>query len=59
MHIAIAEASSWRDVKVPDNFINSQTSLNTTSFVPLGIQLLAVVFPLALLDPLPTTECPR
>jgi hypothetical protein len=58
VHVAVAEAAAGRDVEVAHHLVDAQTALDAAPFVPLLVQLLAVVLALALLDALAPAEGP-
>ena len=58
VHVAVAETSSGSNMEIADHFVDTNASLNAASFVSLGIQALCVVFTLALLHILTTSERP-
>ena len=59
MHVPIAKTAAWSDMKISHNFVNSQVSFYTASFVSLSIQIFAVVLSFALLNALSAPESPR
>ena len=59
VHVAVAEAAPGRDVEVADHLVDAQAALDAAAFLALGVQPLAVVLPLALLDVLAAAEGPR
>lgn len=58
VHVTIAETTSWSNVEVANDLIDSDSSLNTASFLSLGVQSFSVMFALALLDVLASPEGP-
>jgi len=56
VHVAIAKTLAGCEVEVSNHFVDTDATLDTTSLAPLLVQVLAVVFPLALLDILAAPE---
>lgn len=50
MHVAVAVTAARRNMKVANNLVDSDTTLNSTSFPALLVKPLTVVLALALLD---------
>jgi hypothetical protein len=59
VHVTAAKASAGSKVEVTNDLVHTQTTLDTASLLALGIQLLAIVFSLALLNTLATAKGPR
>ena len=59
VHVAIAETASWGNVEVAHDLVDSDSSLNTASFLSLSVQSLSVMFALTLFDVLASSESPR
>jgi len=59
MHVAVAEAPTWRDMEITDNFVDPESALYPASFFTLRIQTLCIPFSLALLNVFASTESPR
>ena len=58
VHVTIAETASWSNVEVPNDLVDSDSSLNTASFLSLGVQSFSVMFAFALFDVLASSESP-
>lgn len=58
VEIAVRERFSRSDVEVTDDFIDSNSTFNTATFLALCVQVFGIVFTLALLDALAATEGP-
>jgi hypothetical protein len=58
MHIPVAETPSRGDMEISNNLVNSQTPLNTAALLSLRIQSFCIVFTLALLYILASSEGP-
>lgn len=59
VHVAVAKAAAGGDVEVTDDLVHAQPTVDAASFVALGLEVLGVVFPFALLDALSGAEGPR
>ena len=59
MHVAIAEGLPRREVEVSYNFVDADPALDAAAFLPLCVEVLGVMFALALLDTLATAKRPR
>ncbi len=58
VHVSVAEATAGRKVEVSDNLVDAQAALDAAALFALLVELLGVVFPLALLHALAPTEGP-
>ena len=58
VHVAVAEATARRDMEVADHAVDAQAALDTATFFTLGVEALAVVLPLTLLDVFATAKSP-
>ena len=58
VHGAVAEAASGGDVEVPDHLVDPKSAFDPTALLALGVELLAVVLPFALLDVFSLAEGP-
>lgn len=58
VHVAVAETLAGSKVEVSNHLVDADAALDAASLLPLRVQVLAVVFPLALLDALAPTEGP-
>ena len=58
VHIPVAEAAAGGEVEVSDHLVHADGTGDAATLVPLLIELLGVVFALALLDALALTEGP-
>ena len=56
VHVTVAEGLARCEVEVSNHLVDTDTTFNTATFPPLLVEVLAVVFPLALLDVLTATE---
>ena len=56
VHVAIAEGLARCEVEVSNHLVDTDATFDTASFPPLLVEVLAVVFPLALLHVLTATE---
>lgn len=58
VHVSVAEAAAGGDVEVTNDLVHTQPTIDTATFVALGLEVLGVVFPFALLDALAGTKSP-
>jgi hypothetical protein len=58
VHVPVAEALAWREVEVAHNFVDSDPAFDSAAFSSLLVEVLAVVFALALLYILAAPEGP-
>ena len=59
MHSSIAETPPWRDMKVPNDFVDAKSALDSAALATLSVKLFAVMFPLALFNVFATAKGPR
>jgi len=59
VHVASGERLSRRNVEVSNDLVDANAALQTASLLSLLVEVLGVVFTLALLDALATTKRPR
>lgn len=58
VQIAVGETLSWCDVEVSDHFVHADSTFESAAFCALGIEVLGIVFALALLYAFAATEGP-
>jgi hypothetical protein len=58
MHVAVGEGFAGCEMEVADDLVNADAAFDTAAFAPLGVEALAVVFTLTLLDAFAATEGP-
>lgn len=59
MHVSVAEAAAWRNVKVTDNFVDPNSTLDPASFFTLRVETLCIPFLLTLLNIFAPAKSPR
>ena len=58
MHRTTAEAAAWRNVEIPNDFINAEAAFDPAPLLPLRVQLFGIMHSFALLYILPASKRP-